>query len=98
MRFGPILPVLAAAALAAGCASASAPKPSAATLFASSCGACHTLTGVNSPRKQGGDLLHVHLSHADLVQFTREMPVRHPLSASEVDAVTAYVLAAERRG
>jgi len=67
-------------------------------VFASSCAGCHTLTGVNSPRHQGGDLLHVHLSRADLVQFTREMPVRHPLTATEIGAVTAYVLAAEHRG
>jgi mono/diheme cytochrome c family protein len=90
--------VLAAAALAAGCGAAGSPTPSGKSVFASSCAGCHTLTGVNSPRRQGGDLLHVHLSRADLVQFTREMPVRHPLTATEVDAVTVYVLAAEHRG
>lgn len=96
MRFGSILPILTGAAIAAGCGSAG--PTSGAKLFASSCSGCHTLTGVNSPRRQGGDLLHVHLSRADLVQFTREMPVRHALTATEVGAVASYVLAAERRG
>jgi mono/diheme cytochrome c family protein len=91
--------VLAAAALAGGCgATGPSSPPSGKRLFAGSCGGCHTLTGVNAPSHQGGDLLHVRLSRPQLVQFTQEMPVRHPLTEAQVDAVTAYVLAAERRG
>jgi mono/diheme cytochrome c family protein len=67
-------------------------------VFASACGSCHTLTGVDSPSHQGGDLLHVRLTRAQMLQFTREMPVRHPLTPAELSAVTSYVLSAQRRG
>jgi mono/diheme cytochrome c family protein len=96
VRFGSIPAILTAAAVATGCGAAR-PPASGAKLFASSCGGCHTLTGVDSPSHQGGDLLGVRLSRAQLLQFTREMPVRHPLTATELDAVTSYVLAAQRR-
>lgn len=95
-----MLGVLAVALLGAGCGSGSSIKsqpPSGRALFASSCGGCHTLTGVDSPTHQGGDLLHVALTRAQLRQFTREMPVRRPLSAAELDAVTSYVLAVQGR-
>ena len=91
-----MLVALVSALLAAGCGSAQ--PQSGAGLFAASCGHCHTLTGVDSPSHQGGDLLHLRLSRAQLLQFTREMPVRHPLTPAELSAVTSYVLAAERRG
>lgn len=67
-------------------------------MFATSCSSCHTLTGVDSPSHQGGDLLHVRISRVQLLQFTREMPVRHRLSTAELSAVTDYVLAMQRRG
>ena len=88
--------MLAATAFAAGCGSSA--TPSGRSVFASSCSHCHTLTGVDSPSHQGGDLLHLRLSRSQLLQFTREMPVRRPLSNAELSAVTSYVLLAERRG
>lgn len=91
--------MLAVTLLAAACGAASSPQaPSGERLFASSCGGCHTLTGADSPSHQGGDLLHLHVTHPQLLQFAREMPVRHRLTAAQLEAVTAYVLAAEHRG
>ena len=92
-----MLVALLSATLTAGCGSAK-PQQSGSRLFATSCGQCHSLTGVDSPTHQGGDLLRLRLSRAQLLQFTREMPVRHPLTPAELSAVTSYVLAAERRG
>jgi mono/diheme cytochrome c family protein len=97
VRFGPLLAVLAASALATGCG-ADASKPDGKKVFASACGACHTLTGVESASHQGGDLLHVRANRTQLLQLTREMPVRHPLTPAELSAVTSYVLSAQRRG
>jgi mono/diheme cytochrome c family protein len=67
-------------------------------LFSTDCSACHSLSGHEDPRRQGGDLLAFRSSRAALVQLTREMPVRHPLSASGLRAVVDYVMAVERRG
>ena len=56
------------------------------------CAACHSVSGHNSPRQQGGDLLHFHSTRAQLVQLTREMPIlHHRLSDSEVAAVVSYL-------
>jgi mono/diheme cytochrome c family protein len=66
-------------------------------VFAQACSACHTLTGRYDPRRQGGDLLAFHASRAQLVQLTGEMPVRHPLRQSQLDAVVRFVMAAESR-
>ena len=59
---------------------------------------CHSLTGWQSPRLQGGDLLALHTTRADMLEFVREMPVRHALSAAQIGAVASYVRAAEARG
>jgi len=72
--------------------------PSGRAVFVTSCNACHSLTGINTPRQQGGDLLDLHLSRAVLLQFAREMPVRHQLSQAELGAVVSYILAVQRRG
>ena len=74
------------------------PTPSGRAVFVSSCNACHSLTGINTPRQQGGDLLDLHLRRAVLLQFAREMPVRHRLSEAEFGAVVSYILAVQRRG
>jgi hypothetical protein len=66
-------------------------------LFDQACGHCHTLSGVNTPSHQGGDLLTVHLRRSLLVQFAREMPVRQPLTRGELTAIVDYILAAQRR-
>jgi mono/diheme cytochrome c family protein len=68
------------------------------TLFSQDCGVCHSLSGSQSPRRQGGDLLAVHASRAAMLQFVQEMPVRHPLSSAQLRTIAAYVLAVEARG
>ncbi len=83
------------------CACGSTPEParsSGAVVFRQSCSGCHTLVGNESRRTQGGDLLGFALSRNQLLQFIREMPVRHPLSTGQLQAVTGYVLRAQRRG
>jgi len=81
----------------AGCGgSGSAGGPSGKGLFARDCSACHSLTGLESPRRQGGDLLHADFSHAVMIQFAREMPVRKPLSRAELQRVADYVISIER--
>jgi mono/diheme cytochrome c family protein len=88
-----------AAALAAalpGCGSSQSHAPSSArALFTEACGACHSLTGHNDPRRQGGDLLNFHATHEQLLQLASEMPVRHPLTEAQLDAVVRYVRALE---
>jgi mono/diheme cytochrome c family protein len=71
-------------------------RASGKAIFVHDCQACHSLIGNESERKQGGDLLGPRLSRAQLLSFTRVMPTR-PLSARELAAVVAYVLAAEQR-
>src|SRR5437763_11928489 len=65
-------------------------------LFAHNCSLCHSLTGVESPKRQGGDLLHGRFSREVMLQFAREMPVRHRLSRAELRTVADYVVAVER--
>ncbi len=91
---------LAAAALTAGlggCAGTGGqPNPTGRSLFAQDCGVCHSLTGRQSPRRQGGDLLDLQVDRVAMLEFTREMPVRRRLSASQLRTVADYVLAVER--
>jgi hypothetical protein len=65
-------------------------------LFTQDCGGCHSLSGRQSPRRQGGDLLRLHIGREPMLQFVREMPVRHPLSPVQLRDLVAYVLAVER--
>lgn len=93
------LALLAISGALAGCGAAGTTHgPDGKMLFAKNCSACHSLSGRDSPRRQGGDLLGARLSPAILLQFTREMPVRRPLSSGELQAVVDYVLAVRRRG
>jgi cytochrome c5 len=87
--------------------SQAAPPPSSSVLphtsasghdvFARACAACHSLSGHGSPKQQGGDLLAVHLRRPVLAQFTAEMPVKHRLSRTDLNAVVDYVLTVQRR-
>ena len=87
-----------AAALLAGCGAATPGRPvSGAHVFAAECQVCHSLIGNESKHTQGGDLIHFHMSRATLTQFSREMPVKHRMSAAQLRAVVDYVRAAERR-
>jgi mono/diheme cytochrome c family protein len=92
------LATLALATALAGCGSGGgAPQAAGQSLFTKDCGFCHSLTGRQSPRHQGGDLLNFHISRTAMLEFAREMPVLHPLSPSELSAVADYVLAVESR-
>jgi mono/diheme cytochrome c family protein len=66
-------------------------------LFVQACGACHTLTGHNDSRHQGGDLLGFHASRTQFVQLASEMPVRHPLSPDQLQTVIRFVRAMEAK-
>lgn len=80
-----------------GCAGAGSPRPvSGKALFAQDCSACHSLIGNESLRRQGGDLLGYRLSRRDLLEFAREMPVRRPLTAAQLEAIVDYVSGRER--
>jgi mono/diheme cytochrome c family protein len=63
-------------------------------VFGRACASCHTLTG-HDTNADGGDLAVPHLSLRDVVSFTRQMPV--DLSDADVRAVSAYVVARQRR-
>jgi mono/diheme cytochrome c family protein len=87
-----------AAVALAGCGSGTgAARLDGQVLFAKDCAVCHSLTGHPSPRQQGGDLLGLQMSRAAMLEFVREMPVRHPLSSAELEAVADYVRALEAR-
>lgn len=60
-------------------------------LFASQCAHCHTLTG-HDTRVEGGDLGGLTLTVGEVESFVRVMPVRRPLTARELRAVSSYVL------
>jgi mono/diheme cytochrome c family protein len=70
----------------------------AAAVFARSCSACHSLIGNESRHRQGGDLVGYRLSRQQLLQFTREMPTRGPLSSAQLRLVVDYVLGFQQRG
>lgn len=75
-----------------------APAPAGRTLFASACGSCHTLSGHDDSRHQGGDLRTFHATHAQLLQFAAEMPVRRPLDQRQLEAIVQYVMKIETSG
>lgn len=83
----------------AGCGSSAPGTPARQSdaVFAQDCGACHSLVGNESEHKQGGDLLGYQMSREALLEFAREMPVRHALTEAQLAAVVAYIEAAERR-
>ncbi|MEO8969548.1 MAG: hypothetical protein ABI427_18700 [Solirubrobacteraceae bacterium] len=102
MRRAFALAAPALAVIAAGCGSASAPTPSsgataaARTLFAGSCGGCHSLTGHDTPSHQGGDLLGVRVRRPIALQFAREMPVRRRLTEAQLGTIVDYIAAVQR--
>jgi mono/diheme cytochrome c family protein len=99
VRLGTGLAALAIAAVAAGCGSGGGSQHAGgAALFAADCGMCHSLNGQQSPRRQGGDLLALHMTRAQMLDFVREMPVHHRLTSAEVATVADYVRAVEARG
>jgi mono/diheme cytochrome c family protein len=83
------------AAVPAGCGASGATTVSGRTVFDQECSACHSLSGTENPRLQGGDLRAFHSSRAQLTQLAAEMPVRHPLDRSQLRAVVSFVMGAE---
>ncbi len=65
-------------------------------MFATSCRGCHSLQGNERRHTPGGDLLGYTMGRAEMLGYVAEMPTRRPLSAAEQQAVSDYVLAAER--
>lgn len=100
-RSGPILAALAVVGAVAGCGGgASAPGPPEAAgrrLFATDCAMCHSVIGNESLHRQGGDLLRYRMTREELLEFTRQMPVRRPLTQAQLTAVVDYVFALQQR-
>lgn len=67
-------------------------------VFTTACGGCHTLSGSDSVRRSGGDLLRVSLTRVQLTDYTREMPVRRPLTNGQLQAVVSYILHVQASG
>lgn len=95
--------VIAAAAVAiagtvTACGGTAPPHPaSGAAVFGRDCSYCHSLIGNESQHRQGGDLLGYTLTRQQLLEQTRQMPVRKPLTAAELNAVVDYVQAMQQR-
>jgi mono/diheme cytochrome c family protein len=100
MRHGSLFVLLAAVAGLTGCGGGGGGTLSqtrkAQALFASNCGACHSLIGNESRRRQGGDLVGYRLTRSQLLEFTREMPTRRTLNSSELNTLVDYVLEIEQ--
>jgi mono/diheme cytochrome c family protein len=89
--------VAACASAVAACGGQATPRVSGRAVFAQACGACHSLSGVSDPRRQGGDLLGFHAPASEMSQLVAEMPVRRRLSRADLVAVVRYVMATESR-
>lgn len=70
----------------------------AAGVFARNCSACHSLIGNESRHRQGGDLVGYRLTRQQLLEFSREMPTRRPLTSVQLQLVVDYVLGFQQRG
>jgi mono/diheme cytochrome c family protein len=66
-------------------------------VFERDCSSCHSLIGNESRHRPGGDLLGYTLTRQQLLEQTRQMPVRRPLSRPELNAVVDYVAAMQKR-
>ncbi|HEY2260849.1 MAG TPA: c-type cytochrome [Solirubrobacteraceae bacterium] len=96
MARAPIAAILLSALAISGCGGSGGAQPNGQALFSQACSACHSLTGVESPKRQGGDLRAGRFSRAVMLQFAREMPVRRRLSEAELRRVADYVVSVER--
>jgi hypothetical protein len=56
------------------------------SLFVEDCGMCHSLTGRQSPRRQGGDLLALHVT-VPRCSSSCAMPVPHRLTSAQLQTV-----------
>ncbi len=96
MRIRKACAAAASCVLLAACGATHA-QPGAA-LFARNCSLCHSLIGNESLRRQGGDLLGARLSRPILLQFTREMPVRRPLTERQLAQIVDYIRQVQASG
>jgi mono/diheme cytochrome c family protein len=71
------------------------PPSSGRLVFARSCSSCHSLSGADDPRRQGGDLLDFGATRAQFLQLAAEMPVRPALREAQLRAVVGYVMGVE---
>jgi mono/diheme cytochrome c family protein len=87
------------AATVAGCGGGGAVAGiSGPAVFVNHCATCHSLSGSSAPQQQGGDLRHLRLPRAELLQYSAEMPPVHGrLSPPELRAVVSYLQSVERR-
>ena len=99
MRSTGIVASLALIGALAGCGGgASPPRVAGAQVFARDCEMCHSVIGNESKHRVGGDLLGYRITREQLTEFTREMPVRRPLTRAQLAAVVDYVYALQQRG
>jgi mono/diheme cytochrome c family protein len=68
-----------------------------AVVFQRDCSSCHSLIGNESLHRPAGDLLGYTLTRQQLLEQTRQMPVRRRLSGAELNAVVDYVQAMQKR-
>jgi mono/diheme cytochrome c family protein len=66
-------------------------------VFSRECGSCHSLSGRQAARQQGGDLSGLRMPRAILLQFAAEMPVPHRLSRADGNALADYILSVQRQ-
>jgi mono/diheme cytochrome c family protein len=97
MRGAKGLALVALVASVAACGSAQS-RVSGAQVFVRECAVCHSVIGNESLHRQGGDLLGYRMTRQQLVEFTREMPLRRPLTRAQLTAVVDYVFALQQRG
>lgn len=86
--------VLAGLALS-GCGRHASPSAG-ARIFARSCSDCHTLTG-HDTQVDGGDLIPLSASLAQIESFVRAMPLRPRLTPAEIAVVSRYVRSKQPR-
>jgi mono/diheme cytochrome c family protein len=66
-------------------------------VFSRECGSCHSLSGRQAARQQGGDLSGLRVPRAILLQFAAEMPLPHPFSRADGNALANYILSVQRQ-
>jgi mono/diheme cytochrome c family protein len=99
VRPGLRIATLAIVVVAAGCGSSGdASRSAGVALLTEDCAMCHSLDGRPSPRQQGGDLLSVHMTPGQMLEFVREMPVPHRLGSAQQETLADYVRSIEARG
>jgi len=99
MRRGTSVALVVTSVAATGCGNGGGLSQTrqAAALFARDCSACHSVIGNESRHRQGGDLVGYRFSRRELLEFSREMPTRRPLTSAQLNMVVEYVLDIEQR-